>query len=73
MTILITGGAGFVGNNLVRKLSQQDEEITIFDNLSNGRDENLTDLKKLENITFQQGDIRNDSDLEILFKSILKV
>jgi UDP-glucose 4-epimerase len=69
LKILVTGGAGFIGNNLVRKLSQQGEEITIFDNLSNGRDENLTDLKKLENITFQQGDIRNDSDLEILFKT----
>jgi nucleoside-diphosphate-sugar epimerase len=69
LTILVTGGAGFVGNNLVRKIAEKNEEIVIFDNLSNGRNENLLDLEKLENIRFQQGDIRNDDDLEKLFQT----
>src|SRR6266705_2006098 len=33
--VLITGGAGFIGHNLVKKLSTMDCKITIIDNLSN--------------------------------------
>jgi len=44
MRILITGGAGFVGSNLCRKLSEENE-IFVFDNLSTGNVKNLRDVK----------------------------
>jgi len=44
MKILVTGGAGFVGSNLCRKLSE-DNEVFIFDNLSTGRFKNLKGVR----------------------------
>lgn len=41
MQILVTGGAGFIGANLVRKLQSRDHEVIVFDNLSRGRPEYL--------------------------------
>ena len=36
MRLLITGGAGFIGTNLVEMLAKQDHEIAVIDNLSMG-------------------------------------
>ncbi len=61
--ILVTGGAGFIGSNLVSSLLKGDCEVTVLDDLSNGK------LKNLENIDieFINGDIRNqDLVLKIL-------
>lgn len=41
MKTLITGGAGFIGSHLADGLVAQGDEVTIFDNLSSGREENL--------------------------------
>lgn len=55
--ILVTGGAGFIGSNLVNKLKEKGHEIIIIDNLSTGSRSNLSthdgwishdDVKKLE-------------------------
>ncbi|QYZ78441.1 SDR family oxidoreductase [Methanofollis formosanus] len=61
MKYIVTGGAGFIGSNLARALSQN-HEVTIIDNLSTGRMENIQDLVEREDVTFFQGDI-NDTDL----------
>ena len=42
MRILVTGGAGFIGSNLVDRLVQDGHEVTVVDDLSSGRLENLT-------------------------------
>lgn len=51
--ILVTGGAGFVGANLVRMLPRQDFEVTVLDDLSEGKREYLTGLP----IDFTKGNI----------------
>jgi len=43
MNILITGGAGFIGSNLVKKLNTADNKITVIDNLSTGHQDNIKD------------------------------
>ena len=41
MKILVTGGAGFIGSNLVDALVERGDEVVVIDNLSTGRRENL--------------------------------
>ena len=52
--ILVTGGAGFIGFHLSKKLSELGANVTIYDNLSNGKMENVKDVPKAE---FVKGDI----------------
>lgn len=41
MRILVTGGAGFIGSNIVDACLQQGHEVTVVDNLSSGKKENI--------------------------------
>ena len=43
---LVTGGAGFIGTNLVSQLCAGGEKVTIVDNFSTGKKKNLRDLPK---------------------------
>ena len=64
--VLVTGGAGFIGSNLVHRLLQQGQEVVVFDNLSRpGTHHNLTWLREQhgEAFTFVQGDIRQYDQL----------
>ena len=66
MKILVTGGAGFIGSHLVDKLVANGYEVTIIDNFSTGRIENLKHIKnKIEII---EGDLSNFSNLKTLVK-----
>jgi len=59
-TFLVTGGAGFIGSHLVEYLVQyQAKRIVIFDNLSTGYKENISDFLSLSNVVFIEKDIRN--------------
>jgi len=57
---VVTGGAGFIGSNLTRRLVDLAKEVVVIDNLSTGQIANLKD-----GINFVYGDIR---DLELLKK-----
>jgi nucleoside-diphosphate-sugar epimerase len=46
MTVLVTGGAGFIGSNLVDTLMSQGMEVRVLDDLSEGREENLSRWRK---------------------------
>ena len=67
--IVITGGLGFIGSNIGRKLSEKNE-ILLIDNLSTGKIENINDFKDKENVSFIKGDIRNLDFLNENFKNI---
>lgn len=57
MNTLVTGGAGFIGSNLVRLLLNTGHRVTVLDNLSSGYRENLDPFPQ---VTFVEGDIRNE-------------
>ncbi len=57
--ILVTGGSGFIGSNIVDALLDEDYAVKVVDNLTTGRIENLNNAKKNKNFNFIKGDIRN--------------
>lgn len=54
MRALVTGGAGFIGSTLVRRLVESGDSVTVIDDLSTGRAENLRDVR---GIRFVQQDL----------------
>lgn len=54
---LVTGGAGFIGCNLVKTLLEKNEQVRVLDNFSTGRRENLIPYQK--DIELIEGDIRS--------------
>ncbi len=65
--LLITGGAGFIGSNLVEYFLSKNYEVVCLDNLSTGKFQNIEPFLKLENFTWIEGDIR---DLDICAKAV---
>lgn len=55
--VLVTGGAGFIGSNLSKRLLSAGVHVVVLDNLSTGKQENITPLMKYDNFTFIEGDI----------------
>ncbi len=60
MHVLITGGAGFIGSHLADRLIQQDHEVTLLDNLSTGRYENIAHLDGHPRLRLVVGTILNE-------------
>ncbi|WP_339629587.1 SDR family oxidoreductase [uncultured Maribacter sp.] len=58
-TILITGGAGFIGSNLTESLLNNGNKIICLDNFSTGRKENIKTFLSHPNYRLIEGDIRN--------------
>ena len=63
--ILITGGAGFVGSHLSRKLIKSGNEVICLDNLFTGNKRNISDLMDYNNFEFVRHDICNPFFAEI--------
>lgn len=66
---LVTGGCGFIGANLVRRLCGEGAFVRVIDDLSSGRGENIAGCA----VEFIQGDIRDAALLERCLKDIAAV
>ena len=62
MKYVVTGGAGFIGSNIVKKLVARGDDVTVIDNLNTGKEENLISVK--DKIVFLNDDILNLDLLE---------
>ena len=65
--VLVTGGAGFIGSNIIEKLLQQNNHVLCLDNFATGRRENIADFIGRQDFTLLEGDIR---DAEFCNKSV---
>ena len=57
MKTCVTGGAGFIGSNLVERLVADGHEVVVLDNLVTGRRENLAGV--IDHVDFREGDLRD--------------
>ena len=58
-SVLVTGGAGFIGSNIIEKLLKQNNKIVCLDNFSTGKRENISYFLNNCNFNFIEGDIRD--------------
>lgn len=67
MKVLVTGGAGFIGSNLVKQLVADGIDVTVLDNLMSGFRSNLDPFPE---IRFIEGDIRDDAAVAEAIKGV---
>jgi UDP-glucose 4-epimerase len=60
VSIVVTGGAGFIGANLSRRLRERGEDVVVVDDLSTGNRHNLVDL----DVTFVEGTVLDPATLD---------
>ena len=62
MSILVCGGAGYIGSHMVKRLVEQGQDVVVADNLSTGHKKAINPKAK-----FYQGDIRDRAFLDRIF------
>jgi UDP-glucuronate 4-epimerase len=72
MNILVTGGAGFIGSNLIDRLLEDGHKIVCIDNFDDYYDpaikeKNITSAKKHDNYSLVRADIRNETEIDKCF------
>ena len=74
MSIIVTGGAGFIGSNFILDWIEEIDELVINIDLItySGNINNIDKIKKSNNLNFIQGDIRNKNLLQNTFKRRFK-
>ena len=68
MHFAVTGGAGFIGSHLVNYLIKEGHSISVIDNLSYGKKQNLAEV--YDQIKFYQEDIRDFEALKKILKNV---
>lgn len=68
MKILVTGGAGFIGSHLCRKLLENGNSVVAVDNLTHGSEELVKDLLDIDSFTFIEADIFDAVKMQSIFK-----
>lgn len=67
-SILVTGGAGFIGSNLIAALLESGYKVVCVDDLSTGHEKNIKEFESNQNFIFKNIDIRNYKLLEAIIK-----
>jgi len=70
MKYLVTGAAGFIGSNIIRRLLKDHCEVRGLDNFSTGKRENLKDLNEQSNFQFVEGNLINPEDIKKAIENI---
>lgn len=65
MTVLITGGAGFIGSHIADRLLEQDHHVKVLDNLSAGSLSNLEKWDGSENLKIVRGDLLDPYSIKV--------
>jgi UDP-glucose 4-epimerase len=68
MHYLITGGAGFIGSHLTERLLRADHRVTILDNLSTGRYENIAGMEKYPGLRFIKDSVLHTEVVEMVVR-----
>jgi UDP-N-acetylglucosamine/UDP-N-acetylgalactosamine 4-epimerase len=72
-SVLVTGGAGFIGSNLVESLLKQNNEVTCLDNFSTGKRENIAPFISHPSFHLIEGDIRSLDTCKAAVKGVKHV
>lgn len=67
--VVVTGGAGFIGSEVVRQLVCMGAHVIVVDNLATGKEVNLRDVPS-EKLTFVKSDIRDLSQFTEIFREV---
>ena len=67
MNILVTGGAGFIGSHICKRLVNEGHQVVAIDNLSNGSLDNLSELEGNSLFLFHEFDVNNTIKLRSVF------
>ena len=70
MTILVTGGAGYIGSHTCIELLNSGHQVLVLDNLCNSKHESLIRVERItdKKIIFVQGDVRDADCLQRIFQ-----
>lgn len=69
MKTLVTGGAGFIGSHICKRLVNEGHQVVVIDNLSNGSLDNLKELEGSSQFSFHEFDVNNTIKLRSVFDS----
>ena len=67
MNVLVTGGAGFIGSHICKRLITEGHQVVVIDNLSNGSVERIKDLEANPSFSFYDFDVNNTIKLRRVF------
>jgi len=70
LKVIVTGGAGFIGSHLVDCLLIDGHEVTVLDNFSTGRPENLKHLANEKRLRLIEVDIQDKASIQEYFKGV---
>jgi UDP-glucose 4-epimerase len=68
--VLVTGGAGFIGSHLVDRLIEADNEVTIVDDFSFGKEDNIAHLRGSRQVRIERADICDAEEMTRLTRGI---